>query len=60
MKTHEDQTKAKKRVTWEMDKVKIKAKMEKRGCYSKKDTKKTETDKKENPRFPILCDCLFF
>lgn len=59
MKTHKDQTKSKKRVTWEMDKVKVKAKMEKRG-NSRKDTKKTETNKKENPRFPILCDCFFF
>lgn len=57
MKTHTNQSKTKKRVTWEMDKGK--AKMEKRG-YSRKDTKKTETDKNENPRFPILCDCLFF
>lgn len=52
MKTHTNQNKAKKRVTWEMDNVKANKKWRKEVVIQ-------ETNKKETPRFPIFCDCFF-
>ena len=56
MKTHTN----KKRVTWEMDKVKGKGKGKSRKhiVIQEKIQKQTE-ENQENPRFPIFCDCLF-